>query len=82
MQDALDRLEQAGSLVRWEGGFWTTPGCAIAKRYQSYDVPEWYVETGTINALKARGRLYVTKTQPRAGFAIEVKPRPIGRAFA
>ena len=42
-----------GELVRWPGGFWTYPGCPCKPGYGvSVQVPDWWVSTHTITALR------------------------------
>lgn len=62
--EALNKAREAGKLVRWRGGFWTIPNCAVAS-YQETDrgqlaVPAWHVGTATIHALVRQGVVEVT----------------------
>lgn len=52
-------LERGGILVRWRGGWWTYPGCAVKEVSKGHRVPEWSVMAGTIKALRERGHAEV-----------------------
>lgn len=58
--DALDKARRFGGglLERRRGGFWTYPGC---RSRTGAEAPVWSVGWETIDALRNRGVLRVTK---------------------
>jgi hypothetical protein len=76
MCKALGWAAGHGHLERRRGGFWTWPGVAIKSTGvgwdgKSYEVPDEYVDVGTINALERRGLLSICG---------DAKITPAGRA--
>lgn len=61
MRAALDKLQEYGVFVRWEGGYWTpearrSPFAApITVDIGAPDKPGWWVGFGTVQALVSRG---------------------------
>jgi hypothetical protein len=79
MAAALDvcKARGGGTLERWDGGFWTWPGCPrkpapVTVQYGVFPVPEWWVGWTTVEALVTRELLVVSKRNDR-GFAVEVR---------
>lgn len=59
----MDQLiAQKAVLVRLPGGFWTYQGCPTNDR----GVPAWWVSTGTVQSMEAKGRLQRTGRYPEA----------------
>lgn len=72
MVEVVGRMRAAGGrLVRWPGGFWTTPG-QPTRSSTPYDVPVWYASTGTVQALARRGLISVDeeRTSASGSFAV------------
>jgi len=67
-----------GSLVRWQGGFWTYVGCP--KKADAWPrgeaIPSWYVEAHTINALVRRGAADVTERDVLFNYPTRITVRP------
>lgn len=75
MTKALDVAREHAKLKRWDGGFWTYPGCEVDHVLSPQDptpVPAWHVAVQTIWALIDRGYLEISK-ENRFGM-VEVKP--------
>lgn len=66
-------IEHGGELVRWQGGFWTYPNCAVAHERKDYRVPAWYVGTETVRALATRGYLEATERLPTSSLVIRMR---------
>jgi hypothetical protein len=63
MRHVVERMQATGGTIeRWPGGFWTTPGTGFDEA-GAYRVPHWYVGTNTVAALVARGYLVESKRQ-------------------
>lgn len=82
MVEALDEINiHGGKLIRYQGGYWTSPGTAWAGH-----APAWYVSTPTINALERREWLRFTewKQGKNRKFPISAEvvsaPQPPGEA--
>lgn len=58
---ALRTMESKGSMVRWPGGFWTYGGASVARTCQGHDVPVWYVGVATLEALRERYLVEITR---------------------
>lgn len=49
-----------GVLVRWRGGFWTTPDTPVELRTGSVLIPKWYAQIQTVRAMERKGLLVRT----------------------
>ncbi len=65
MEAALAAVRREGRLERWNGGFWTFPGCPVAsvkaRSSGAEPVPGWHCTFRTIQALLDRGLIYVSR---------------------
>jgi hypothetical protein len=74
MAAALAEAERrGGELVRWEGGYWTYPGCPASGRFSPNPVPDWYVGTETVWALVDRGELEAVECSERTRDPVRVR---------
>ena len=80
MQKTLDNMREHGGLERWQGGFWTYPGCAIHHRMEAnraypegVPVPAWWVDFGTVKALLKRELIEITERDAKNQYAKKAK---------
>ena len=56
--EVLKRILSSGSIERWPGGFWTTPGQSFVLRYHpAVEIPAWSTTLQTVQAMEKRGWL-------------------------
>lgn len=63
-----EAIERGGVLVYWAGGFWTVEGSPV-KHVDSagFRVPDWYITSGTVQALQRRDHVKVLELRERRG---------------
>ena len=88
-RETITRMAAAGGTIeRWDGGFWTTPGMeyemrpGYAAHIEPFRVPKWYVQVGTLRALESYGLLEVAENGSGPTFALDYRLTDMGRRAA